>query len=79
MLPVKKGHQQELLELTSNQFASDQLGWVTYVAPDMALVMTRPTKRQKRAGRKQVNFIFNDRCIADNEDEVQRNKKRCFR
>ena len=79
MLPVNKGHQQELLELASDQFASGQPGWVTYVAPDMALVMTRPTKRQKRAGRKQVKIIFNQRCLADTEDGVQRNKKRCFR
>jgi hypothetical protein len=74
MLPVEKGHQQVLAELYDKDFEGPKLQWTTWLDPGLELYMARGTKREKRAGRKQVREINNERILLEEKEKVPSNE-----
>jgi hypothetical protein len=79
MLPVDKGAQEELTKLENKDVEGSELHWYTWLDPTLELFMTADTKRQRRAGRKQVHELNNKRCLVEHKEQVPNNKTSFFR
>lgn len=71
MLPVKKGHQQVLAELTDQDFRLTGLCWRTWIDPNVELWPEEAaSQRQKRELRKIMREIHTRRCMVSVRDQA---------
>lgn len=75
MLPVDKGHQQVLAELTDKDFQDHSLSWITWLDPTLQLWTNVRTERQKRDARKHVRELMAGRVLVKEPEKVWSNKQ----
>jgi hypothetical protein len=62
-----------LAVLHDTDFEGDKLVWNTWLGPNVELVMTRGSDRQKRAGRKALREIHTQRVHVNEREQVPSN------